>query len=65
MRAGGSLPLSIICIKGFLNKNLSNNNYNYNDKIQVAKMNVGTDEKVSQNQNLAKKLSIMLKNAGG
>ena len=34
-------------------------------------MNVGTDEKVSQNQNLAKKLSIMLKmwvaktNAGG
>ena len=24
-------------------------------------MNVGTDEKVSQNQNLAKKLSIMLK----
>ena len=27
-------------------------------------MNVGTDEKVSQNQNLAKKLSIMLKNAG-
>ena len=38
---------------------------NYNDKIQVAKMNVGTDEKVSQNQNLAKKLSIILKNAGG
>ena len=25
MRAGGSLPLSIICIKGFLNQNLSNN----------------------------------------
>ena len=28
-------------------------------------MNVGTDEKVSQNQNLAKELSIMLKYAGG
>ena len=25
MRAGESLPLSIICIKGFLNQNLSNN----------------------------------------
>ena len=34
------MPLFIIHIKGFLN--LSNN-----DKIQVAKMNVGTDEKVS------------------
>ena len=43
MQEGG--PLSIIHIKGFINQNLSNNDYSYNEKIQVGKMNVGTDEK--------------------